>query len=226
MAAQLIQIVATGANLASLLFPQSSVIGGITVDTTIEEQYEDSLEVTEHPVEFGAQITDHSFKRPMELMLRCGWSDSSLKALAGVVSNVLGGGAVGGALGGTLSSSGTFTGGSMSASDYVAGIYSQLLQLQESRQTFSVTCGLRNYDDMVMPNLRVRRDQATQAILAVEASLRQVILVSTTTVSLPPQANQASPQSTAEVINLGNLSTQAAAAPSPGGALPPSAFVP
>lgn len=225
MSAQIISIAAT-ALTSALLIPQSSVIGGITVDTTIEEQYDDSLEVTEHPVEVGAQITDHSFKRPMELVLRCGWSDSSSNALAGAISNVLGGGAVGGALGGTLSSSGTFTGGSMSASDYVAGIYSQLLQLQESRQTFSVSCGLRNYDTMLMPGLRVRRDQTTQAILSVEASLRQAILVSTTSATLPPQANQANPASTAELMNVGNQSTQPSATPSPGGALPPSAFVP
>lgn len=224
MSAQLIQIAATAGNFASLLFPQSSQIGGITVDTTIEERYEDELEVTEHPVEVGAQITDHSFKRPMELRLRCGWSDSSLNALEGVVSNVLGGGAIGGALGGTFSSSGTFTGGAMRASDYIAGIYSQLLQLQESRQTFVVSCGLRIYSDMLMPSIRVNRDQETQAVLMVEATLRQVILVSTSSTFLPPQANQANPASTAEMVNVGNVSTQAPSTPALVASFPPSAF--
>jgi hypothetical protein len=179
-------------------------------------------------VEVGAQITDHSFKRPMELVLRCGWSDSSLNALIGAVGNVvnaLGGGSVGGALGGTISSSGTFTGGAMRASDYVAGIYSQLLQLQESRQPFIVSSGLRIYSDMLLNVIRVDRDHASQAILSLEASMRQTILVGTTTATLPPQANQANPASTAEVVNAGNQSTQGAAAFPLGGALPLASLI-
>ena len=209
------------ANFADIVFDTVSAvfalptlcdIGGIQVDTTLEEQYEDVLEITEHPVQVGAQIADHSFKRPMQVVLRCGWSDSNASAAIGAVSNLFS------ANGSSASTNGSFTGGSMAASDYIAGIYSQLLQLQESRQTFSVTTGLRLYDDMLITSIRVRRDVTTSTALMVEAMLRQVILVDTQTATVPPQQNQATPAATADTASAG--STQpVAATPSTGGAM-------
>jgi hypothetical protein len=180
--------------------PTQSVIGGITVDTTIEEYYEDVLEVTEHPVASGTNISDHSFKRPMGLRMRCQWSDSNLNALLGQLNSL-------------------FTGGALAASDYIAGIYSQLLNLQESRQTFSVVSGLRLYDSMLMTGLFVHRDQRTRFALRVEAVMQQVIIADTQTATLPPQASMKTPAANAEVVNSGQQSLQSGS-PSPGGSLP------
>lgn len=52
-------------------------IGGITFDVVIEEHHEDSLEITEHPVEQGAAISDHAWRRPATVILRAGVSDAS-----------------------------------------------------------------------------------------------------------------------------------------------------
>ena len=183
--------------------PALSIIDDIKVDTTIDEQYEDALEITDHPVQVGAQISDHSFKRPMELRLRCGWSDANSSAAIGAISNFLTGS------NSSTSTSGEFTGGSMAASDYVAGVYSQLLQLQETRDTFSVTTGLRVYDDVLLTSIRVRRDVTTSSALMVEATMRQVILVDTQTATVPPQADQATPQATADTVNAGPQQPQA-----------------
>jgi len=81
-------------------------IGGIIPNVTIEEVGTDVLRVSDHPVEVGAAISDHSFKMPVELVMRVGWSDSS----------------------------GAYEG-------YSAAIYSALLQLQASREPFSVSTG-------------------------------------------------------------------------------------
>lgn len=51
-------------------------IGGLTFDVTIEEQHSDEAEITEHPVEQGAAITDHAFVKPATLTIRGGQSDS------------------------------------------------------------------------------------------------------------------------------------------------------
>lgn len=214
MSFNLAEVALLGAS--NLFLQQSNQIGGIQVDTTLEETYEDALEITEHPVEAGAAITDHSFKRPMELVLSCGWSDSSASGLLGLASGILAtqSPAAAGILGIASAASslfsnpgagnsGSFTGGAMAASDYVAGIYSQLLQLQESRRAISVTSGLRVYDSMLIQSLRLRRDQRTQFALNIQAVLRQVIIVSTQTATLSPQANQAIPASTADLVNTG-----------------------
>lgn len=46
-------------------------------NVVIEEDHRDELTITEHPVEQGAAISDHAYKRPSEVTLHCGWSNSS-----------------------------------------------------------------------------------------------------------------------------------------------------
>jgi len=61
-----------GARVARSIDPQGY---GFSPEVTIEEDAEDLLEITQHPVEQGAAITDHAYKRPAELRMRIGWSD-------------------------------------------------------------------------------------------------------------------------------------------------------
>lgn len=62
--------------LDDALFTPVRSIGTIIPDVTIEEVHRDELEITQHPVERGSPITDHSFMRPLELSVRVGWSNS------------------------------------------------------------------------------------------------------------------------------------------------------
>lgn len=66
--------------LSPTLFLQRN-IGGFVADVTIEEDSTDELEITQHPVERGAAVTDHSFKKPSVVVITAGWSNSSLSAL-------------------------------------------------------------------------------------------------------------------------------------------------
>lgn len=66
--------------LAPTIFRQRN-IGGFVADVTIEEHARDELTVTKNPVEQGAAITDHAFKRQPRLTIRTGWSNSSQQSL-------------------------------------------------------------------------------------------------------------------------------------------------
>lgn len=46
-------------------------------DVVISELSSDDLAVTDHAVETGAAISDHAFKLPTRLEIRCGWSNST-----------------------------------------------------------------------------------------------------------------------------------------------------
>ena len=179
-------------------------IGAIYIDATLEETSIDELQITEHPVEFGAAITDHSFKRPVEVVLKCGWSDASLFAAGSIVANAISSGSL----------SGLFSG-----SDYVSGVYSQLLALQETRTPFTITTGSRQYVNMLIANLVRVRDKSTANALMVTATCRQIIIVQTQATTLPAKANQANPSSTGQIDNTGTISP-VAAVPSAGGAVP------
>lgn len=165
------------------IFPKQN-IGGITIQATLEEKLIDTLRITEHPVERGSAITDHAYKLPAEVLLRCGWSNSSLSSLANAVSSV-------------------FSGGSLSSSDYIGGVYSQLLALQESRTLFDIMTTKRMYTNMLITGLIVNTDSQTSSILMVEAVCRQVIIVDTAATTLPPMANQSNPASTADTLKSG-----------------------
>lgn len=180
-------------------------IDTIVAHVTLEEVGTDELQITDHPVEQGAEITDHAYKKNPEVVIRCGWSNASL---AGVVNSFKG-----------LFSA--LTGGDAFGSDYVSSVYNQLLALQQSRQPFDVSTGKRIYTNMLMRSLTQTTDPTSEYTLMVTAVFRQVLIVNTASTTLPPRDDQASPADTAEVENAGDKQV-AQAFPAPGGSwLPP-----
>lgn len=175
-------------------------IGTIKIGVELEETHLDELQITEHPVEKGAEINDHAFKRQPEVTLKCGWSNSQIAALAGALQSI-------------------FEGGALPSADYVSTVYSQLLALQETRQPFDVVTSLRVYRDMLFKSLSVTKDQKTGAALNVTATLKQIRIVQTQATTLPPRQDQADPQSTAETLIAG-VKSALPAIPVPGGAVP------
>lgn len=186
----------------SLTIVPRNRIGSIEIMASLEETLEDVLEVTEHPVQFGAQITDHSYKRPAQITLRCGWSDSSTESLLATISQDIHGGHV---VSGNIS----------------AGIYSQLLWLQSNRVPFDVVTSLRIYGNMLITNISVPRDEKTFQALVVTITCKEVIFVSLKTITSIPLTDQGRPHSTAATQTFGPTALSPGA-PSPGGAVDPS----
>jgi hypothetical protein len=205
------------------VIPQGN-IGGIAVPVTLEETSTDLVTVTDHPVEAGAQITDHAYYRPAELTMRCGWSNSSSFTLQSAASSLFSGGGISAFASTLFGQNPPTSGGGMSVSDFVSGIYSQLLNLQQSLVPFTVVTSIRLYTNMILTSLVVTRDKKTSQALMVTASMRQVILVSTVSTTLAAIGNQANPASTAEQLNTGPQNLIPNATPNPGGSFPPSAW--
>ncbi len=128
-------------------------IGDITMDVTVEESHTDELEITSHPVEQGASVTDNAYLRPSAVTVRAGASDSGGDAVSGASRCV--------------------------------EIYEALLELQGKREPFDLYTGKRAYGNMLIKSLGVTTDRDTEKVLMVTAELRQVILASVQTVSVP-----------------------------------------
>ncbi len=62
--------------LSTLFSQRSRKIGLLVPDVVISEKHQDTLEITEHPVELGAEIADHAYKRPAEVTMEVGFSSS------------------------------------------------------------------------------------------------------------------------------------------------------
>lgn len=178
-------------------------IGPVTVAVSIEERLTDEVTLTDHPVEVGADITDHAYRRPSEVVMQCGWSNSDYAALLGALKAIFN--------------------GSLPSDDYVSSVYAQLLAIQQARQPFSVTTTRRKYDNMMITSLTTVTDVKTNSVLIVTASMREIILVASKVAKLPQKTAQANPASTAETLNTGTKQL-VAGNPAPGGATPPTSW--
>lgn len=170
---------------------------------TLEEVHHDELEITQHPVEQGANIADHAFKRPAEVIVTYGWSNSpsdsgsSLgKQGVGLIASAAG--SVGRTVIGAATTINSLLTGNNAES--VKAVYEALLQLQIDRVPFDVFTGKRKYTDMLLKGLTVRTDAKFENAIYVVAHCTQVIIVSTSTISTglinPDPAAQALPQKT------------------------------
>ncbi len=177
--------------LDTLLIRQNRSIANIFPDVTVEEVHFDELEITNHPVEQGAAISDHCFKRPAELTMRVGWSPS--RAI-GSSPNLLG----------DITSRIT----DITGRGYIEDTYQDLLDLQEAREPFDVVTGKRAYSNMLLRSLTVTTDKTSENALMVEARFQEVIIVATQTTTLPPLASQATPQATGAVVDGGSKQPQ------------------
>lgn len=94
--------------------------------------------------------------------------------------------------------------------NYVQNVYAQFLALQATRQPFQVITGKRQYSNMVITLLHTVTDQDTENALLLTVKMREIILVNTQTVSVPPAANMKSPQDTSATQNNGSQQLQTA----------------
>jgi hypothetical protein len=143
-------------------------LGTLVLDASITESHQAEVEVTEHPVEQGANIADHTRAKPESLTLEGLISNTPLNRTQtrrlveslGVVFE------------------------SNSAEDAVFGqpgraeaAYVTLREIKEAGQLITVVTGLRVYEDMVMTSLLVPRDARTGEALRFTASFKQIRLV-------------------------------------------------
>lgn len=187
-----------GADMVGLL---SKKIGDIVVEATISETFDDALKITSHPVESGpfgkSAISDHAFKQPLTLIMKCAWSNASYRALLGAQARDV-------------------ANGKAAADDYATAIYSQLLSLQESREPVEVVTSRRRYGSMLIEKIGVENNKDASGAVFATVTLREVIVVQTRSTSLPPYADQKEKDKTADKQSLGVKASRPAAAPNGG----------
>lgn len=171
----------------AILVKPKRTIGPFEAHVTLREVHTDTLEITDQPVEQGANISDHAFKRPSELEIECAWSNSP--PARGFFAGL--GAAVTGTIAGVQS---ILSGNGL---EQVRATYAKLLALQASRIPFDVYTGKRLYRNMLIKELRTYSDPQTENLLRVDVRLREVIIARVTTVSMSAPGDQmADPEST------------------------------
>lgn len=182
----------------------------IIAQAVIDEQHMDDMEVTQHPIETGAPMTDHAYMRPSHLKMVLMWSNSppgtqsladTLTGLATAESKAANA-VVGAVLGAQAALSYTSTqqgSGVESCND----AYGKLLKLMQTRSLFSVITAKRLYQNMICKSLRTGTNWRTANSMTIEMDCQQVFLVNTSITALPADV-QANPQNTASLQSNGS----------------------
>lgn len=137
-------------------------IGGFFFDAVLHEDHIESVKVTEHPVQTGANISDHAYNLPAKLTMEIGMSD----AMDSLVPN-------------------QFTGWYTKS----VSAYQMLKQLKETRLPLRVLTRLNLYENMVIEEINAQDDFKTQYGLKCMVTMKEIFVVevSKTTVSARPQ---------------------------------------
>lgn len=165
-------------------------------DAVLREVHRSRLETTDNPVETGVPITDHAFMQPLRLEIEAGVGDvwlrmretSAVDAFAvedaGQEENPDDLAPLGPA---NADVAWLAQDGGGDEATRIQRAFRQIRALQRSAALFKVQTGLELYPDMVLEDFEVEQDKDTGAVLYFRASLKQIIVVSTETVTFPPR---------------------------------------
>lgn len=199
---QALGIITAGVQLGveSILVRPERRVGPFSAQVWIEENHDDELEITDHPVETGVRVTDHAFMRPSEVTVVCGWSNSPSVGAGGGLDG-LAGGLISGLVRTVEGLSALLSGNSESG---VRAVYQNLLTLQASRIPFDLLTGKRTYANMLIKSLRTSTNIDSENSLIVTMVCRQILIVQTQVVSVAaPASAQKEPASTQPIVDKG-----------------------
>lgn len=130
-------------------------IAGLFFDAILNVSTEHTATITQHPVQSGANISDHMYLEPVQITMEVGMSD----AMASMVM-------------------GQWAGDNASKS---VNAYRKLVELQAARIPFTVLTRLNTYDNMVVKAISVNDDFHTKTGLRATVSLQQLIVADVAT---------------------------------------------
>ena len=124
-------------------------------DAIFSTDYLNKLSITDHPVQTGANISDHAYEEAAMLTFEIGMSD----VMQGFVANQFG------------------SGGNRSIN-----AYHKLRELQSQRIPLTVVTKYGTYTNMMVETLAAPDDYTTKNALRATVSLKQIFVVNVTTV--------------------------------------------
>lgn len=153
--------------VALLFKKQLAQIDSLVLDASVSESHTVEVQITDHPVEQGVDVTDHRRRKPRQLTIEGIVSNTPLPQVSDPT---------------TLVTVGNVTFQSLSAgstADTVPALnaYQTLLALADSPKLITVITALQTYENMTLSNLSVPRDASVGQSLHFTATLREIKLV-------------------------------------------------
>lgn len=174
--------------------PTPAQIDTIVIDAAVTETHTLSNTVTDHPVEEGSNVSDHSRPEPDKIQLDCVVSDTPLQTTSS---------------GSTVSveSHGfRFSATAKQDTTRSKNAYDKLVQLREQGSLVTVVTSLRSYDSMAIESIQIPRDAKNAGALRFTVSLKKVRVVK----NKLTRTTVASDKRVGAKVKTGNQTTKAA----------------
>lgn len=143
--------------LANLIFPKENKLATVELDIVVSEGVTTSSTITENPVEQGADVTDHIITNAMTFTMTGMVSDTPVKFLGGLLE------------GQSL----------ISAERPTVKAWDELLNLQATKEPFTLITNLKSYDNVFIESLATTQDKDTSKLLNFTAIMKEIIMVGT-----------------------------------------------
>lgn len=172
-------------------------IAPMILDATMKEDFTATAEMTKHPIEDGADATDHVILRPTTLSISGIITETPFEGIAGIVKTA--GASIGAAIGSSLGVFGgvagalagaqggkTLAGAIFGSSDRVlSAVSKELVAIRDARQPIDIQTGLDLYKSYILTSVKVGRDQKTGGSIKVDLEFGELILVTSQTARVP-----------------------------------------
>ena len=181
-------VLATAGAAALTFFKPSSrrKFDKIVAPCILTEHHVDQYVITDHPTEYGAQISDHMYALPRRVDVEIIYSQSSATILQ------------------TLAATATF--GLSNKKIELKDYYQKFIALQQTKQPFTIVTGKRIYNAcMVIESIEEVTAPETENLLRLMIRCREIQIVYTSTT--PNSANMSNPAVTGSPIQSGGLTT-------------------
>jgi len=139
----------------------STSLGNFIFDAYFNINHESNLTITEHPIQSGANISDHAYMEAKTVTFEIGMSD--------VMEDIIG------------KSIAKFNGDSASRS---VNAYKILEKLQKERLPIEIITRLGTYENMLIETISAPDDNKTTYGLRATVTLKEIFVVSVTTVKI------------------------------------------
>lgn len=141
-------------------------------DASISENHSSELELTDHPIEVGADVTDHMRLRPNTFAMSAIISNRPIVKDASTSPGIRGG----------------------SPLERAEDAYREMLRWQSDGLLLTVITTLRTYENTVLQSISPTRDASTGQILQAQLVFREILTAETRLVDVPdterPQDNK------------------------------------
>lgn len=142
----------------------------IEVDAVLLEQFEVSSQITSHPIDTGAEISDHVINNPRMYTIEAVVTDTPMGLLSALQT-----------LGDNAAAALRYLTNGLGGDDSTApatarsvAAFQSLMALWESKAAINVQTGMGLWENLVIQNIRVRVDKETANHLRFTAALQEV----------------------------------------------------